>query len=127
MQNLIDKFKLVLDSLEKEHGEVTLFALFLREDAFEKWDVVVCAKWLNPESQNSYSLVNSEIQKFIKNGSLTKLSRIVIISNNNPLVKLLQNCYIGKEQFQIPNPQFLSDILLFNIKSAYLLKCINDS
>lgn len=127
MQNLIDKFKLVLDSLEKEHGEVTLFALFLREDAFEKWDVVVSAKWLNPESQDSYSLVNSEIQKFIKNGNLIKLSRIVIISSNNPLLKVLQTFMNGKGQVQIQNSQILSDTLSFNIKSAYLLKCVKDT
>lgn len=123
MQTLIEKFQLVADDLEKEYGEITLFGLFLREDSFEKWDVIVSAQWLNPDSQGSYSLINTEIQKFIKNGNLIKLSRIVILSIDNPVVKLLQKIWTGRGQFQLLNTQILSDALSFNIKSAFLLRC----
>ena len=127
MQTLIEKFQLVVDDLEKEYGELTLFGLFLREESFEKWDVIVSAKWLNPDSQESYSLINTEIQKFIKNGNLIKLSRIVILSIDNPVVQLLQKTWTGKGQFQLPNTQILSDGLAFNIKSAYLLRCTKNN
>ena len=122
MQTLIEKFELVAEDLEKEYGELTLFGLFLREDSFEKWDVIVSAPWLLPDSQESYNMITTEIHKFIKNGNLVKLSRIAILSVDNPLVKLLQNTWTGKGLFQLPNPQILSDLLAFNIKSAYLLR-----
>ncbi len=127
MQTLVEKFKPVIDDIEKEHGEITVFGLFLREDSFEKWDVIVSAPWLNPSSLESYSLINNEIQKFIKNGNLMKLSRIVILSSDNPLIKLLQNTWTGRGQFQLQNTQMLSEALSFNIKSAYLLKCTKNN
>lgn len=123
MQNLIEKFQFVVEDLENEHGELTLFGLFLREEAFEKWDVLVSASWLSPGSLESYTLINSSVQKYIKNENLIKLSRIVILSTDNPFVKKLQETWTGKGQYQLQNAQTFSDALSFNIKTAYLLKC----
>jgi hypothetical protein len=43
MKELLGKFVELEQRLSQERGEFSLFALFLREDASDKWDLVVSA------------------------------------------------------------------------------------
>lgn len=45
MKELLTKLRLIEKETAKEKGEYNLFALFLREDSPNKWDILVSASW----------------------------------------------------------------------------------
>ena len=60
-----------LESLEKEiadaKGEFSVFGLFLREDAENRWDIVVAAPWLNSDSMEDLNYIVSKLNYYLKN------------------------------------------------------------
>jgi hypothetical protein len=124
MKAILDKLKTVLLALEEEHGPILVFALFLRTDPLEKWDIVIAASWLNPNELSSYKMVNSKIQEILSPSEFVQLARIVILSDQDPVVSFLQdtetvtNGHFG----EVPGEVF-TDKFGFNIKQAYLLRC----
>jgi hypothetical protein len=46
MKEFIDKYIELERSISYEKGDFSLFALFLREDAADIWDLVVAAPWI---------------------------------------------------------------------------------
>ena len=46
MRELLEQFVELERRLVEEHGQFSLFALFLREDSTDKWDLVVAAPWI---------------------------------------------------------------------------------
>ena len=61
MKEILDKLKRIVVDLEKDHGPILIFALFLREDSYEKWDVVACATWLSSGDINAYKTIIDEL------------------------------------------------------------------
>ena len=124
MKQILDKLKLVLTDLEKELGPVSVFALFLRTDPLEKWDIVVAASWLYPNELSSYELINSKIQNVLTPSDLLKLARIVILSNLDPVVSFLQDSVsVTNGSFGEVAGDIFTEKFGFTIKQAYLLRC----
>lgn len=124
MKNILEKLKQLVLSLEREHGPILIFALFLREDPLEKWDVVVTASWLNASDMNSYKLISSNLQKILTNEELMELARIVVLDQNDSVVSFFQ------ENFSVTNGSYeeiagdlFSARFGFSIKRSYLLRC----
>jgi len=46
MKQILDKFVSLERDIASEKGEFSLFALFLREDAEDNWDLLASAPWL---------------------------------------------------------------------------------
>ena len=72
MIKVLEKLKPIVNTLENEHGPILVFALFLREDPLEKWDIVVSAEWLNSSDRSSFEIIGSKIQKSL-NSSESKI------------------------------------------------------
>jgi len=128
MKEILDKLKSVVQALEKEHGPVLLFALFLREDALEKWDIVVSASWLSSSEKNAYKIVVSKIQALLSPSELVQFSRIVILDDTDPVVSFLQEvCPLTNGGFKESPKDFsvepFSEKFGFTIKKAYTLRC----
>ncbi|NBB32087.1 hypothetical protein GVN22_27455, partial [Cellulophaga sp. BC115SP] len=51
MKNLIEKFSKIEQEIVNVKGDFELFALFLREDAIDKWDILVAADWISHNKQ----------------------------------------------------------------------------
>ncbi len=124
MNTILEKLKTVVRSLENEHGPILVFALFLREDPLEKWDIVVSATWLNSNDRLSYETIASKIQKALNSSELVQLSRIVILDSSDPVVAFLQGEVLvtNGHYKEVPGGTF-SDKFGFTIKRAYLLRC----
>ena len=124
MKAILDKLKTVLLALEAKRGPILIFALFLRADPLEKWDVVVAASWLNPNDIASYKIVSSKIQEALSPSELVQLARIVILSDNDPVVSFLQesNTVTNGHFGEVPGNLF-TEKFGFTIKQAYLLRC----
>ena len=125
MNEIINKLKLALKKLEQEYGEFYLFALFLREGALGKWDLLVSTSWLNSDDLSSYSKITEDVQKYLTAEEMTQLARIVILDPKDPSVVFLQDLYdVPNGTFQEAASEPLSDKFGFSIKRALLLRCV---
>src|ERR1700722_9826760 len=128
MKEILDKLKSAVQILEKDHGPILLFALFLREDALEKWDIVVSASWLSSSEKKAYEMVVSKIQDNLSSSALVHFSRVVILDNTDPVVSFLQEvCPLTNGGFKESSKDFsvepFSEKFRFTIKKAYILRC----
>lgn len=110
IKRLINK----LESIEKEtankKGDFSLFGLFLREDAENRWDLVVAAPWLNSDSMEDLNYIVSKLKSYLKNSELLSISRIVILDLNDPIVQIITNNW-GVERggsLELNHPQLFS-------------------
>ncbi|MGE4574397.1 MULTISPECIES: hypothetical protein [Parachlamydia] len=121
MQDLIQKFQLVLEQIERQ-GDVSFCGLFLRDNALQKWDFVIAAPWLNPRDLESYKVVSQAIQKILSNDELVQLAGIVILrEENNELIKAVKKLVKGKQVSRLWEPQVLPTNSDFKVLEAYIL------
>lgn len=128
MKELLDKLKIVVQSLEEKYGTMSFFALFLRENSFQKWDILVSASWLSSSENKSYERVISEIQSALGSDGLLQFARVVILDSVDPAVSFLQEvCPLTNGGFKEAPKDFslesLSSKFGFVIERAYLLRC----
>src|SRR5215208_1562880 len=84
MNELATKFKELERRLSEEKGDFALFALFLREDATDKWDLLVAAPWIEANRKQALQYIANQIQVTLKPEEITRLSRVVLIDKGNP-------------------------------------------
>ncbi len=127
MNTVLNKLKSIIFELEREHGSIYIFALFLRVDPIERWDVVLSAPWLNPDELSSYELITSKIQIALDPSEQVQLARIVILDPSDLNVSFLQNLatVVNGKTDEVPE-DLLSEKFRFTIKRAYLLRCQTD-
>jgi hypothetical protein len=123
MKELIEKLKLVIKDLEKSKGSLLIFAIFLREDSLEKWDIIVAASWLDPSEMESYKIVSNALRDHLTSSDFLNVSRIVILPAKDPVTSFLINLEVvengGYKQLSTDD---LTDTFGFEIKRAYLLR-----
>jgi peptidoglycan hydrolase-like amidase len=123
MKETIDKFKALVQALEKEKGPLLICALFCREEPLEKWDVVVSASWLNSQEMDSYQTISSKLQESLSDSELMQFSRIVILNQDDPVVSYIQGLEtITNGGYKELRADELSAKFKFTIKRAYLLR-----
>ncbi|NGX52822.1 MAG: hypothetical protein KR126chlam5_01127 [Candidatus Anoxychlamydiales bacterium] len=123
MKDIIEKIKTAICDLEKTNGNILVFALFLREGLFDKWDIIVAASWLDSKKMDDYKIISSEIQKVLNDSEFLQFSRIVILDQDDPVVSFLQNLKTIKNgSYQEFSGEVLSNQFGFTIKRAYLLR-----
>jgi len=82
-----------LAELEEKHGEITLFALFLRDHPLKRWDLIVAAPWLRYGDLDLLKTVCDIVQAQISYKEISKLSRVVILNHDDPTVVYLRENY----------------------------------
>ncbi len=123
VQEIIEKLKAAMTSLEKEKGPLLIFALFLREDSFEKWDIIISGTWLNSKEMSAYKLISSKLREVLDESELLQFSRIVLLDPEDPVVSfLLDQQTIKNGGYKELSGEALSDKFKFTIKRAYLLR-----
>lgn len=123
MEHLIENLKKSIKSLEAEKGTLLICALFLREDAFEKWDIVLAASWFNPKEMESYEIISSNLKRNLNTSELAHFSRIVILDQDDPIISfLLKAETIKNGEYKELSAVVLSEEFGFKIKKAYLLR-----
>lgn len=94
MKSLADKLATLLPKLQ-EHGSIYLFALFARDDAAGKWDVVFSSEWSNSDAASAVRTISDMIVPMLGSEELAALSRVVIIPSKEPGVALLASGMSG--------------------------------
>jgi len=87
MKEIIEKFIKIEKELSEEKGEFNLFALFLREESANKWDLLVSADWILEDKSKSLKVIAGKVQEHLEKKELVNLSRIVLIEENNPALE----------------------------------------
>src|SRR2546426_3521117 len=73
---LTEKFTRLESQIAQEKGDFTLFALFMREDVPDRWDLIVSAPWLGDDKRAAVSYLVDQIKSKLGERDLTNLSRI---------------------------------------------------
>ena len=82
MKKLAEKLSRLERTLSQEKGVFNLFALFLREDAPDVWDLVVAAKWIEDDEPAALLEISKRVQAFLSAHEITKISRVVVINES---------------------------------------------
>ena len=83
MKDIATKLIGIEKKMSEKKGAFNLFALFMREDAENKWDLLVSSKWISKNKPESLKYIASNVQDALTQKELVKISRIVIIDNDN--------------------------------------------
>ena len=89
MKQTIEKLASLEHDLASEKGEFSLFALFLREDADDKWDLLVSAPWLEANKRESLDYLVNQLRSRLDTQELLSLSRIVVLEKGNPVLEAI--------------------------------------
>ena len=118
MKDLLDRFVELERNLSAERGDFSLFALFLREDAVDKWDLVAAAPWIEADRKVALPYITRQIQQAFNSEELTRLSRVVLIDESNPgLTAINQALTVQHGKSEVLNSNFFG----LEIKHAYII------
>ena len=118
MKELVTRFVELEQRLSENNGRFALFALFLREDSVDKWDLVVAAPWIEDNRKRALSHITQQVQDAFSVDELSTLSRIVLVELANPAVAAVnQAVRIEHGQAEIRDSNFFG----LQIKHAYVI------
>jgi hypothetical protein len=118
MKQFIDHLVKVERAIVEQRGAFNLFALFLREDSPDKWDLLIAASWVERNRPDTLKYIAQKLQKSLSKKELLKLSRIVIFDHGNPALEAFQKAFHvehGRTEIQDSN------LFGLQIKHAYLI------
>lgn len=90
MKTMIDKLVRLEMLLAKEKGPFDLFALLLREDGYDKWDLVASALWIEKDYNSALGYVTKKLHSTLNTDELLKISKIVLIDEFDERVRYIQ-------------------------------------
>jgi hypothetical protein len=86
MKQIIEKLTSLERDIASEKGEFSLFALFLREEADDTWDLLASAPWLEADKRESLDYLVNQLRARLDTQELLSLSRIVLLEKGNPIL-----------------------------------------
>ncbi len=124
----MDIFIKKMTELEKqvadEKGSFLLFALFLPEESYEKWDILASAPWIDEDKGKAIKYLTKKIQQAVTTEELLMVSRVIVIKADNPVLKDIHNTInIEHDLLEIKNEVFFG----IDIRCAYFITSQNIS
>lgn len=109
--NAWERWKKTVQSLEKEisteKGEFALFALFRRDDATDKYDLLVSAPWIEADQKQSLEYLAKKVQSRLDQDQFESLSRIVLLDKGNPVLEAIRKSVQTKHSaHEVQNTNF---------------------
>ena len=89
MRDVAEKLAGLERTLSEEKGPFNLFALFLREDAPDVWDLVVAAKWIDEDRPAALAYISRRVRDSLRTDEITKISRVVVVERTDPALKAI--------------------------------------
>lgn len=118
MKQMIDKLAALEHDIASEKGEFSLFALFLREDVENKWDLLASAPWLETNEKAGLEYLVNQIRSRLDTQELLSLSRIVLLENDNPVLEAVRRAIrVRHGRVEVEDSEFFG----VSIKHAYLI------
>jgi hypothetical protein len=117
--DLTMKVRAAENEITEKKGAPSLFALLLREDAPDRWDLVVSASWTRRGQPEVLKYLQQVLLNHLGKDGVLKISRIVLTDPDSDHVRAI------KRSFRVPlgEEMTLSDKTLFDmpIKQAVIL------
>jgi hypothetical protein len=124
VKELVQKFIEIEHNISGKYGTFNLFALFLREDSPDKWDLVIASPWISKDKQSALKCVAEYVRGALDTNELLMLSRIVILDDKNKALDAI-NKAISTTHGAIEIRD--SDIFGLRIKHAYLITSLKNN
>jgi len=118
---MVDKvLPLALSIAKEKREEFALFGLFLRQDAPNRWDLVVSAPWLDRDRMGGMQYLAKRLRSRLATEELITVSGIVVLETQDPGVRAMQRWRAIRG-----TPQRLENVELFGlaIREAYVAVC----
>jgi hypothetical protein len=93
MRPRIDKLKRVLAEMVAERGPVKLFALVLREDAMDRWDLLISAPWADAASREAYDYVASKLKAILDPAEMLSISHFAFPDADSEWMQVLTHSF----------------------------------
>ncbi|MBL7118151.1 MAG: hypothetical protein ISS94_05145 [Candidatus Syntrophoarchaeum sp.] len=117
MKSLVDKFRTIEKTISEEKGSFVLFALFVREEAQDKWDLVLSANWFADEKRKILDYLVEKIKDELAQ-DITEISRIILLRPSDQFVKTVNSIInIEHGDAEVVDSRFDE----YNIKHAYII------
>ncbi len=84
---LSEKFRALESRIAQDKGGFVLFALFMREDVPDRWDLIVSAPWVGANKREAVDYFVNQIKSQLGEQDLTSLSRIVVVDPEDAAVQ----------------------------------------
>ena len=91
MKEQAEKLKFIEQELSDSEGPFELFALFLREDAADKWDIIVSADWARENKRATIHLITEKITSRFNKQEMLMFSRLIVLDKDDASLKALHN------------------------------------
>lgn len=117
MIEIINKLIEIEKTTSLERGRYKLFGLFLREDSFDKWDIVVAADWLTVNTKEALRYLSEKITASLTKEELLLISHIAILPPEDQIPKLTRGINIEHGALKMSDFNFFDR----HIKKAYLI------
>ena len=118
MKELVEKLRLLETEISQKKGDFSLFAMFLRENAQDKWDLVASASWFWSDKKKTLDYLAKKLRSRLTSDELLTLSRIVLIEESDPMLHSVQQAFQAHH-----TPIEVQDCNLFGlpIQHAYII------
>ncbi len=124
MNALFEKMTEVESEISQEVGGIVLFGLFKPADAPQRWDVVVSADWVGPETTPAVAYVARKLQSRLDSEQLVSLSRVVALPPSEEFVQsVLRSVRVDHEGREVHGALF-NGILM---REAYIVTANPDN
>lgn len=124
MKEIVEKLVQAEQAMIAEKGPFLLFAIVLREDAPDVWDLVAASSWIDKDKSSSLRYISDKVRSFLNADELVKLSRIVLIEPDSPALAAFQRAiHVEHGIVEIKN----SDFIGLQVKHAYLITSTRDT
>ncbi len=118
MREIVTKLKEQEKTMARERGPFDLFALSLREDAPDVWDLLVAGDWIERDELDALKYISQKLKEVLTSDELRKLSRIAIIDTDNPTLDVLHKTMnVEHGQAEIRN----TNLFGLQIRRMYLI------
>ena len=118
VSDLKEKFSELESQIAADKGGFTLFAPFMREDAPDRWDLIVSAPWTGADKQRAVNYFVTEIKSRLGEPGLTSLSRIVVVDPQDAAVQAINRAIqIEHGTVEVRDSNFFG----LPIKHAYII------
>jgi hypothetical protein len=86
-RELSEKFRDLESRIAADKGGFALFALFMREDVPDRWDLIVSAPWVGSDKREAVDYFVNQIKSQLGGQDLTSLARIVVVDPDDAAVR----------------------------------------
>jgi hypothetical protein len=124
MKALADKMVALECDVSKEKGNFSLFVLIQREDALDKWDILVSANWIEQDKQKGMEYLVKKIHKSLDSKEILNLSRVVFLEKGNLILTAFHKAiHVEHNDLRKSYAAEVTDCVFFGfkIKHAYVI------